>query len=238
MPLTTEQVAFATRPQPSPVQIQREQLKAEQQQKRKTEAEKKAEEGIFVGAVKGLLGLEKKKQDVQALREQQVDAEEKEAQEKYELCKRLIQQFPNVVPRTDIRAGMRPSTYDKFIADSKFNLNSGKIFDNGKATAKWASKLLEIGGSIAGLELRGPSLNFSETMGHNIDQGLFDDEIREIVVFYPHFFVRPLWLRVLEKIFFVAMAVHEANSGAASRLMAGPEASHRVSGLEMNQFAG
>lgn len=185
-----------------------------------------------------LLGMEQKKREAEKIKEQAVDEQEKEAAEKYELCKRLIMNFPTVVPHTNIRPGMRVSTYDKFIADSKFNLNSGRIFENGKATAVWAAKLTEIGGSIVGLELRGPNMNFTGTMEKHIKDGMFDDEIREITVFYPHFFVRPLWLRVLEKVFFVVMAVHEANSGAASKLMAGPQASQRVSAAEINEFAG
>lgn len=234
LPLTNEQVDEATRPRPTPAQIEQQR----RQQKRKTEAEKKAEEGVFIGAVKGLLGLEKKKVDAQKAREVAEDEQEKEANEKYELCKRLIMHFPTMVPHTNIRPGMRVSTYDKFIADAKFNLNSGRIFENGKATAKWASKLTEIGGSLVGLELRGPRLNFTDTMSDNIDNGMFDDEIKEITVFYPQFFVRPLWLRILEKIFFVAATVHEANSGGAARLMAGPQGSQHVSAAEMGQFAG
>ena len=239
LPLTTDQVDLAMRPVPTPAQLERQAQRQEAQQQKKTQAEKKAEEGIFIGAVKGLLGLEKKKQDAAELREKALEAEEKEAQELFELCKRLIQHFPTHVPKTDIRPGLRPSTYQKFIADAKFNLNSGRIFENGKATAKWASKITEIGGSMVGLNLRGPTLNFSQAMSTHIDEGLFDDEIREVVVFYPHFFVRPLWLRVLEKIFFVAMAVHDVNSNSGTPITSGPQASsQRVSARDMAEFAG
>lgn len=237
--LTNDQVDVAMRPVPTPAQLERQAQRQEAQQQKKTQAEKKAEEGIFIGAVKGLLGLEKKKQDAAELREKALEAEEKEAQELFELCKRLIQHFPTHVPKTDIRPGLRPSTYQKFIADAKFNLNSGRIFENGKATAKWASKVTEIGGSMVGLNLRGPTVNFSSAMSKHIDEGLFDDEIREVVVFYPHFFVRPLWLRVMEKIFFVAMAVHDLNSNSGVPLTSGPRAaSEHMSARDMAEFAG
>lgn len=239
LPLTNDQVDLAMRPVPTAAQIERQVQRQEAQQQKKTQADKKAEEGIFIGAVKGLLGLEKKKQDAAQLREQALEAEEKESQELFELCKRLIQNFPTHCPKTDIRPGLRPSTYNKFIADAKFNLNSGKIFENGKATAKWASKITEIGGSMVGLNLRGPTLNFSQAMSTHIDEGLFDDEIREVVVFYPHFFVRPLWLRVLEKIFFVAMAVHDVNSNSGAPITSGPQAaSQHISARDMAEFAG
>lgn len=236
--LTTDQIEVATRPMPTQAQIQREQLRQEQQQKRKTEAERKHEEGIFVGAVKGLLGLEKKKVDAQKERETVQAEMDKEASEKYELCRRLTEFFPNMVPHLNVRPGQRISTYDDFIAKTQVKLSSGKIIENGKTTAKWGAKLFEIGGSLVGLQLRGPQINFTDAMSGNIDRGIFDEEIKEIVVFYPHFFTRPLWMRVLEKVFFIAMAVHEANSGAASKLMAGPEASQHVTAEEMGHFAG
>lgn len=237
--LTNDQISAAQQVvAPSRAQAEIQQLKELREEQRKTESQKKTESGIFVGAVKGLLGLEAKKKEVERATEVQQEESDLARSEKYETCKRLITAFPNCVPKNTIRPDLSEPTYDRFIKETVYNLNSGKLFENAKSSAIWGAKGVEAIGSMIGLQLKGPRVTLSSYATEAIKDGLFDEEIKEIAVFYPHFFRRPLWMRVAEKVFMLVIAVHEANSGADVQLEAGPRKENRVNPQDMAQFAG
>lgn len=239
--LTTDQVAAADRPMPSRAQLEAQELRRLKEEQRKTEAEKKAESGIFVGAVKGLLGLEAKKKEAERATEVQQEETDKARSEKYETCKRLITAFPQHVPKNVIRPDLSEATYDRFIKETCYNLDSGKLFDNAKSSAVWGFKGVEVVGGMIGLQLKNesdPDRNLSNVAKQAIEEGLFDEEIKEVAVFYPHFFRRPLWMRISEKVFMLVIAVHENNSAGSGKLEAGPRRESRVKPQDMAQFAG
>jgi hypothetical protein len=239
--LTTDQVAAASVPQPSRAQLEAQELRRLKEEQRHTESQKKAESGIFVGAVKGLLGLEEKKKQAERAMEAQQEEIDKARSDKYETCKRLITAFPTSVPKNAIRPDLSEATYDRFIKETCYNLDSGKLFENAKSSAVWGFKGVEVLGSMIGFRLKNdsdPSKSLSFMAKNAIEDGMFDEEIKEVAVFYPHFFRRPLWLRIAEKVFLLVIAVHEQNSSRSARLEAGPRKENRVNPQDMAQFAG